>query len=590
MRSIVAILFLFSMTVTCVAQQAQFLACKDAVDPDMAISECSKLIESTDNSGARHRGYALRGYAYYKKGLYDQAIGDFSQAINDAQPAWLSSQKVAPDGYLWRGFILHLKGDNAAAIRDIDVNIARFPRDPDGYYARGLALEGLGRADWALSSYRQALEIKKKARTLPTWPWRMSIDWPMLDGRVAILDSQEAARQAATVETDTPAAILRRDLYGGKTAEAEKMLSQYTIDHPGDQEGFYALGVGQLVGAAERLGQSLYRFGLESPEGGLVRQLPFLRFPVPSNPQPEKLTYEDVRAMLKTFIADLATAEASLAKVESPEVTLAINVGQVRLDLKGDGKAGPDEALWKLLSRVSAQSLNETNAKHLMLHFDAGDAAWMVGYTHMLRAMSEFILAYDWHTGFDYTFHGFFPKSGLPFSKLDELRPKRANPLYVDIIDLVTFIHLAHWPVVEPERMVGALHHLESMAAMSRLSWKRILAETDDDYEWIPNPAQTGALPALRTDQRLIDSWLAVIGQLEDLLQGKTLLGHWRLSQGINLRRVFLEPTTFDPILWLQGAAALPYLEEGKVADAGTWRNLRRVFGGNFFRYAIWFN
>ena len=65
-------------------------------------------------------------------------------------------------------------------------------------------------------------------------------------------------------------------------------------------------------------------------------------------------------------------------------------------------------------------------------------------------------------------------------------------------------------------------------------------------------------------------------------------------KRGVNLRRVFTEPRTFDPILWFQGTAATPYLEKGKVtrlADRRLLERINKTFGGrNFVGFAFWFN
>ena len=56
------------------------------------------------------------------------------------------------------------------------------------------------------------------------------------------------------------------------------------------------------------------------------------------------------------------------------------------------------------------------------------------------------------------------------------------------------------------------------------------------------------------------------------------------------MRRMFLEPGTFDIVLLIHGSAALPYLEKGPVTDQHTWNQISNLLGGNFFRYLIWFN
>ncbi|MEO0970116.1 MAG: hypothetical protein AAFX80_17740 [Cyanobacteria bacterium J06639_18] len=38
--------------------------------------------------------------------------------------------------------------------------------------------------------------------------------------------------------------------------------------------------------------------------------------------------------------------------------------------------------------------------------------------------------------------------------------------------------------------LTTALQNLQTVTALSRQSWKLILAETDNDREWLPNPKQ----------------------------------------------------------------------------------------------------
>ena len=87
-------------------------------------------------------------------------------------------------------------------------------------------------------------------------------------------------------------------------------------------------------------------------------------------------------------------------------------------------------------------------------------------------------------------------------------------------------------------------------------------------------------------------------------MKGKKLVPFWRGAPGgggfetppinpevgINLRKVFTEPRRFDLVLWIHGSAAAPYLEKGEMTDFEVWERLVRVFGGEFFGFAIWFN
>jgi hypothetical protein len=170
------------------------------------------------------------------------------------------------------------------------------------------------------------------------------------------------------------------------------------------------------------------------------------------------------------------------------------------------------------------------------------------------------------------------------------------------ILDVIAAVHLVNLPLKEPERMESARQHVLEMIRTSRQSWVLIQAETDDDHEWLPNPKQTGVL-RIPVTRELIGGWLAVLTEMEDLLEGRKLVPFWRDSaradgkpdelvkvRGINLKRFFAEPRDFDLILLIQGTGALPYLERGPLSRPETWESLNRVFGGQFFGFAVWFN
>jgi hypothetical protein len=211
------------------------------------------------------------------------------------------------------------------------------------------------------------------------------------------------------------------------------------------------------------------------------------------------------------------------------------------------------------------------------------------GYCHLLAALGEILLAHDGHELFDHTAQVFFSKVETPYKFL---RPKPGAPgdAFGELPDWIAVIHLLHLTVVEPARLKAALAHLEQMVACSREMWKFALAETDDDHEWIPNPKQKSALGVTVT-QQMVDGWLAFLDEADSLLQGKRLVPFWRNSdKGVNLRRVFTEPRTFDLVLWVQGTAAVPYLEDGPKTRPEVWDRLFRAFEGDLFLFAAWFN
>jgi hypothetical protein len=385
--------------------------------------------------------------------------------------------------------------------------------------------------------------------------------------------------------------LVEKYLQDGKLADGEKALLAAVRDDPKDDQVRFGLGALQFVRTVEHLGQSLQRYGLRS-ERGQGLGVPFLRLPVPTNAKPEIITYPAVRKIFQDLIDDLRKAEATLAEVRDEKVRLPLRVGLIRLDLAGNGKAS--ERFSTILSRILGGAKDAAKDKDWLVVFDRGDVAWLRGYCHLLMALAEVALAHDGQELFDCTAHVFFAKVETPHKFLAALPDDEGGLLDIggfNIADLIAFVHLVRMPVKEPERMKSALAHLERMLALSKESWKFILAETDDDHEWLPNPKQKG-VSGIPVRQEMVDSWLDFVGEAEALLAGKRLVPFWRGNEkrGVNLRRVFTEPRTLDLVLWVQGTAATPYLEEGPLTKPEVWDRLQRVFGGELIGFAVWFN
>jgi hypothetical protein len=393
-------------------------------------------------------------------------------------------------------------------------------------------------------------------------------------------------------------------------------------ENPRDDEVRFSLGGTQFLRAVERLLQSMHFHGLRSPsEGTLGAQLPFLRVPVPANPAPKPLSYLQAREILKSFLADLAKAEATLAAIRDEQVNLPIHVGQIRLDVRGDGNAAQMQSLWQVYARLAGRPvLSEADARELVVCFDLGDAYWLRGYCHLLMALGEMVLAYDEQEFFERTAILLFPNVA-PSSRSLVSEPWEISHGLEGTVDLVAVAHLARFPVYEPERMGRALEHLQTTVAMSRASWQAILAETDDDCEWIPNPDQKSAAVGVEVTRPMVDAWGRFLNEAEALLAGKKLAPYWRrlpeakptegpdagpgeesgikrpaagprpaAERGVNLNRLFTQPQPFDLILWIQGSGVAPYLDKGAVVDAQVWRQIEEAFGGDFLPFAVWFN
>lgn len=408
----------------------------------------------------------------------------------------------------------------------------------------------------------------------------------MIGGRAAALPATPGA--ASTPETDDASAaqaLTVEHLEAGTLAEGEAALAAMLADDPANADAQLGLGVIRFMQAIEHLSQGLYTYGLKSPEAFMA---PVVRLPVPENPHPQPITYQDFRDLLQTYVDDLALAEATLAGVHDDDVELVLDLKTIRYDGDGDGIVADDERFIDVIQHVSGLTDAEM-ANSLTFAFDLGDVYWLRGYCHVLMAFGEFLLAYDWHESFDASFFNFFPAMHSPFR--DALKPPgdESNDQFGPVADAVSFLHI-RWPVTEPDRMATARVHLKEMIALSRQSWDAIEAETDDDREWIPNARQTSPFTSLVVDQERIAAWRQVLDEADAVLDGDKLVPHWRLEQGINLRRVFEEPEPFDLVLWITGPAALPYLEDGPISTSDEWARLTAAFRGSFGLFALWVN
>jgi len=277
--------------------------------------------------------------------------------------------------------------------------------------------------------------------------------------------------------------------------------------------------------------------------------VPLLRDLLPQNPQPEKVSYQAVRQIIQTWIADLVKAEAILSRIKDREVKLPLHVGRIKLDLTGKGK--PVSAAF--LFERQGSPLPREQVENFVIGFDRGDVCWFRGYCHFLAGWGELLLAVDGQELFDCTAHAFFEKPDTPYPFLREDRPRLDNVARNNtalISDAIAALHLLRLPIKERARPRAALEHFEATLALAKEMWKFYLAETDDDNEWIPNPKQKGVL-RVAVSQEMVDTWLATVDEAEQVLRGKRLVPFWRGKQagrGVNIRRAFTEPRTFDPI------------------------------------------
>jgi hypothetical protein len=401
------------------------------------------------------------------------------------------------------------------------------------------------------------------------------------------------------------AAPVESFLVQGKLAEGAAAMQKLISEDPKDQQARFSLGVVQFFQAIEGLGQDQYRYGLL---GGRSRSIPFMRLPIPENSEPEEISYQKARALVQRLVDRLAKAEQTLAAVTPDDVRLPLNLGAVKIDLDGDGKHTNAETMWHI-SQVLQNPRTGDNAvppKQFPIVFDAADVPWLQGYCHALSAVAEMVLAHDWQDQFERTAHLFYPSVDSPYEFLEAEGTGAFMSFGAqNILDVIAWLHTINYEVVEPERMQKALMHMETVIRLSRVSWKFIEAETDDDHEWVPGADQTSVMKGFDVGRDVISSWHEFLDEMESILQGRQLVPFWRGIKGgvfpggrfpqnpkigINVRKIFTQPTRFDLALWIQGTAMTPYLEEGDIISQEKWGKMMSNFRGNFLNFALWFN
>jgi hypothetical protein len=396
----------------------------------------------------------------------------------------------------------------------------------------------------------------------------------------ALADVRDAAKAALSAET---------------VAARGSALAELDAAKAGDPLAAYAAGSVQFFVALEKLGQGLHRHGFESPRSFM---LPLMQLPVPANPDPEPLTYEGFRQILADFRDSLAQSAATLGEVPADaDIGLEVDLGKLGIDLNEDGNIGPEESASSIIAALGNLG-SPSDLPPLVFRFDRADGYWLQGYANFLMAQADFWLAHDFRLAFDQSFQMLFPRAKLPMQDtLVPLDDGGGNGIFASewrIADFISFIHLINWPVVEPERSKAARSELLEMIKLSRENWKAIRAETDNDREWLPGPQQAGAnqLTGLEVTEQQVQAWHAALQMAEDLLEGRKLLPHFRFAdKGIDMKRFFDEPQTFDLVLSLTGPGIVPYLDRGPMLTSEEWWALQNEFGGSgFMTFALWFN
>jgi hypothetical protein len=417
----------------------------------------------------------------------------------------------------------------------------------------------------------------------------------------------------ASVSASAQSAVdLTRDaLYAGNFDEGTAALEPLAA--AGDTAAKFGVGLIGFVSAVEGFAQALYRHGLASPETGPMG--PSIDLPIPINPAPQSLDYEKVRDILGALSDGLTGASATLeAAGDSGDYVVLLDPLKIRVDVNGNGAIEEGETIENVFvqalgmpqpgarpvpppsaperdGRSQSGAGTEPAAPDTTIGFDRADAIWLAGYSQVLAAQADFLLAHDFSDLVASSFHRLFPRAGLPMQEFVQGGMLVLDPeTDTAIADAVAAIHTLSWPVVEPERLKRVLERGRKVIELSRRNWDAILVETDDQRELVPNPSQTAIVPDGVVTNEIVAAWRETLDVAEQILNGELLVPHWRFRQGFDLKAYFETARRTDLVMLLTGYDALPFLKDGPVATAESFAAANRVFGNELLGYVFWFN
>lgn len=409
-----------------------------------------------------------------------------------------------------------------------------------------------------------------------------------------ILAALALSLAASAARADVQSAV--NTLFNAETTAArDAALAELDAARGTDPLAAYGAGAGHFFLALEGLAQGLHRHGFESPQSLM---LPLLRMPIPPNPSPEPLTYVGLRKIFADFHDGLAQASERLASVPpEAEIGVEADLARIGIDLNRDGAIAREESLAGIMASIASGGPVPPDAsiEGPVFRFDRADGYWLDGYSHFLMAQANFWLAHDFSPAFNQSFHVLFPRAGLPMQNdLVPLGDGQGSIFASEwrVADLVSFVHLINWQVVEPERRRQARLDLLEMIALSRRNWVSILSEKDNDREWLPGPQQPGqnALTGMEVTENEVTAWHDALTMAEELLEGRKLLPHFRFAdRGVDMKKFFEEPTNFDLVLSITGPGVVPYLRQGPMLTSEEFWAMAGRFE-SFIAFAIWFN
>jgi hypothetical protein len=309
--------------------------------------------------------------------------------------------------------------------------------------------------------------------------------------------------------------------------------------------------------------------------------IPGMAAPLPPNPN-ARFSPDFIEAALKGALEHLDGATTALAEATAGEFTTELPLDAIWLDIDRNRQRAEWESLRAILEGLGAQA--DWERFDGKIRFDTADADWLAAYVHLISGTSELVLSVDPTSAIKTVYEGreAMIKAGAAGAR---------DPLFgtEDVIDQIAAVLVALDGKPDAARTRKALNHFRAMIAHNRKFWPELMAETDNDHEWLPNPTQTSPF-GIEITTEIATGWQEVLAEMEEMLEGRALVPFWRTPPGpegatngvgINMRRLLTDPPDLNVALLIQGSSIAPYLEQGKLVTLNAWNRFGQLTRGD---------
>lgn len=344
-------------------------------------------------------------------------------------------------------------------------------------------------------------------------------------------------------------------------------------------ETAFLLGAVRFLRAGEHVMQVRYK-----NYAGELPLLPGMRNTLPEVNPDGRFDPAFLERAMSGALVHLEGAEAALAPAVEGEFAVEVQLADIWLDINSDGARQEWEGALAIMSTLGAAPASADFEG--VVRFDTADAEWLAAYVHVIAGMAELTLSLDPTPAIERVTEG---RAGL--EAIGGVQPDFFSGRD-DLPDMIAATLLTLRGTPDAERTRAAHGHFLSMIAHNRAFWSEVGEERDNNREWLPNAQQSSAF-GVEVSAEMAAGWQGVLMEIEQILNGERLVPYWRVGRpdvGLNIEKLLREPGDMDLILWIQGSAAVPYLEEGEVADLESWERFTRMTRGDGLMFAVWFN